>query len=152
MGTGSNDTQMKMPRDPEKYFREKYGLGKDNFGYHQSDLYVRGETDEQTKEIFNEVTSWGYSSHRLSYSNVPGHEWYGKLMVEIPFARMDVILDAKKSRSEDNEVIHQFIDYLIEQGVFFGLNDFPGAPTFRKLTETEVYRMKVDHVEKKYHD
>lgn len=143
------DITKDAPKDFEKHFREKYKLGDDNFGYYHSDLHVRGTNDAMTNHIFDEITSWGFKSHRMFHSQNTDQSWYGKLMIDIPFARMDIILENKAIAAQENLAIEHFLRWLDykEQIVFFR-EEFPGSPTMEKLTLMDMFRLKVKFTER----
>lgn len=140
--------EIKMPVDLEKHFRDKYTLINDNFGYHNTDLYIMGFNDDMTNDIFDEISEFGSISHKMAFSNIPDQLWYGKRFVDIPFGRMDQVFAEKRRIHDENELIGDFIKHLMDENhVLFHQQEIAGSPTMEVLTLTDIMRMKVKFVE-----
>ena len=63
-------------------------------GHGLNDLYILTESKDEDKKILDYLDNIN-SDYNFIYSNVKGHEWYGKRFIEIPFGE-NLLEDIRK--------------------------------------------------------
>ena len=76
--------------------KKEFNLPDSSFDTHESDLYILAENFDLREGIKGYIIANWKLTPTLFTSDVPGNSWYGKTVIEINFALMDEILEAKK--------------------------------------------------------
>ena len=64
---------------------QKFNLRDDQFSNHYSDLYILPDDWEQASALLDFIRDDGWSCVNVSHAGVEGHDWYGKLFIDVAF-------------------------------------------------------------------
>jgi len=67
---------------------KQFKIKKENWDSHETDLYILPEDYKQKLEIITFLNEHDIG-YEMSFSNVEGQAWYGKVFIDIPFYLLD---------------------------------------------------------------